>query len=130
MNNIKLVRENLFESDKTNDEQLVIKFQLFEKDNLVSESGFNIEQPDEWFDEKYVTIHDLTTFKEFRRKGFAKRLLEQIFDYVKNTLEINIITLIVYKDNFKAVNLYFDSGFKVFMEYDDSYSLIKNLIKK
>lgn len=103
------------------------KFQLFLDDILIAESGFNIEEPDEWFNEKYVTIYDLKTIEKFQGKGYAKYLLEKIFDYVKNELKINIITLIVYKDNYKASNLYFKTGFEIFMEYDDSYSLIKKL---
>lgn len=104
-------------------------FQLFLVDTLVSESGFNIESSDTWFNEKYVTLHNLKTFNKFKRKGFAKYLLEQIFNYVKNTLNINIITLIVYKNNIKATNLYFNSGFEIYIEYEDiaAYSLIKNL---
>jgi len=54
-------------------------------------------------------------------------LLEHIFNYVKNELKLNIITLIVYKNNIEAVNLYFKSGFRIYIEYEDSYSLIKNL---
>lgn len=46
---------------------------------------------------------------------------------MKNELKLNIITLIVYKNNYKAVNLYFKSGFEIYIEYEDSYSLIKNL---
>ena len=103
------------------------KFKLYLGDNLVTESGFNIEQPDKWLNEKYVTLHDLKTIEKFQRKGFAKKLLNHIFDYVKNELNLNIITLIVYKDNNKAVNLYFKCGFEIFEEYEDSYSLIKKL---
>ena len=69
----------------------------------------------------------LKTFKNFQRKGFAKYLLNQIFNYVKNILKLNIITLIVYKNNFKAINLYFNCGFKIHIDYIDSYSLIKKL---
>jgi ribosomal protein S18 acetylase RimI-like enzyme len=102
------------------------KFQLFLNDILVAVSEFNIKQPDEWFDEKYIILHDLETFEDFRGKGLAKYMLNKIFEYVKN-LGINLIALIVYKDNPKAVKLYFNSGFEIFKEYDDSYSLIKKL---
>lgn len=114
--------EKRFIVDKKN-----YKFELFSNNVLVSETSFTIENADEWFDENYVTIYDLKTYENFRGKGFAKYLLEQIFDYVKNELGFNIITLIVYKDNKKAVNLYFNSGFEINIEYDDSYSLIKKL---
>jgi len=104
-------------------------FKLFLDDVLVSESGFNIEQSDTWFNEKYITLHNLKTYDKFKMKGFAKYLLEQIFNYIKNTLNINIITLIVYKKNIKATNLYFNSGFEIYIEYESiaAYSLIKSL---
>jgi ribosomal protein S18 acetylase RimI-like enzyme len=104
-----------------------MKFKLFLDKTLVAESGFNIEQPDEWFNEKYVTLYNLKTHKKFQNKGYAKYFLEQIFDYVKNKIKLNIITLIVDKDNYKAINLYLKTGFKIFMEYSDSYSLIKKI---
>lgn len=103
------------------------EFHLFYKENFVSKSGFCIEESDKWFNETYVTLHKLETFEKFRGRGFAKSLLKFIYDYVKNILNIDIISLIVYKDNIKAVNLYFDCGFKVFKEYDNSYCLIKKL---
>jgi ribosomal protein S18 acetylase RimI-like enzyme len=103
------------------------KFQLFVGNILVAETGFNIETPDEWFDEKYVTLYDLKTFEKFRGQGFAKYLVEQIFVYVTNELHVTIITLILEKTNVKATNLYFKCGFEIFMEYDTSYCLIKRL---
>ena len=69
----------------------------------------------------------MKTINKYQGKGFAKYLLEKIYKYIKNELKLNIITLIVYKDNIKAVNLYIKYGFDVFMEYDDSYSLIKRM---
>jgi len=103
------------------------KFKLFLDDVLVSESGFNIEQSDKYIKEKYVSLYNIKTHISFKRKGFAKYLLEQIFNYVKNELNINIITLIVYKNNHKAINLYLDCGFEIYEDYSKSYSLIKKL---
>jgi len=103
------------------------KFQVFSGDILTAESDFNIEQPDEWINQKYVSLFNLKTPEIYQHKGFAKYLLDQIFNYVKNELKINIITLIVYKNNNKALNLYLSNGFEIFIEYDDSYSLIKKL---
>ena len=103
------------------------EFRLSVNNVVVSKTGYNIEEPDKWFNEKYVTLYDLKTFEKFKGKGYAKSLLNQIFKYVKNKLNLNIISLIVYKDNEKAMKLYFKMGFEVFMEYDDSYSLIKKL---
>lgn len=120
--------EKEFVIDKNN-----YKFKLFLGDILVVESGYSIEQPDEWFNQTYVTLYDLQTIKKFQRNGFAKYFLEQIFKYVKNELKLNIITLIVYKNNYKAVNLYFKTGFEKYNEYDDMiinnsyFTLIKKL---
>jgi len=94
---------------------------------MVAEAGFVIEDADEWFDQKYLTINGLKTLEEFKMKGFAKYLLGQIFEYAKNTKQINIITLIVYKNNHASLNLYLGAGFETFAEYDDSYSLVKYL---
>ena len=103
------------------------KFKLFLGDILISKSGFNIEPPDKWFNKEYVTLFNIKTVEKFQGKGFAKFLLDKIFNYVKNELNINIITLIVYKNNIKAVNLYLRNGFEIYLEYDESYSLIKRL---
>ena len=119
-----------FVNENVVDKKFVVKnnkFELLIDNILVAEAKFNIETEDEFFNEKYVSIYDLETFEQFRGKGYAKLLLEEIFNYVKNTLKLNIITLIVYKDNYKALNLYFNSGFEIFMEYEDSYSLVKKL---
>jgi len=105
------------------------KFKLFLGNSLVSETGFNIESPDKWFNKKYVTLHDLKTIKKFQGKGYSKHLLRKIFEYVKDKLDINLIALIVDKDNKKALNLYLHNGFEIFKEYDDSFSLIKKLEK-
>ena len=103
------------------------KFQLFLDNILVAESGFRIEQPDEFFNQKYIYLFNLKTSENFRSKGYMKYLLEQIFNYIKNEIKINLITLIVYKVNTPAINLYFNTGFEIYREYHDSYSLIKKL---
>jgi ribosomal protein S18 acetylase RimI-like enzyme len=103
------------------------EFRFFSDGEFVTIAKFNVILPDEWFNEKYVILHDLKTFKKYRKRGFAKSMLNEIFEYVKEKLKINLITLIVYKDNPKAVNLYFGCGFEIFIEYEDSYSLIKKL---
>ena len=102
-------------------------FKLLIDNILVSECGYNIEDADEFFNEKYIIFYNFKTIDQYRGKGYSKVLLNNIFDYVKYNLKLNIITLIVYKNNIKALNLYFSSGFEIFMEYDDSYSLMKKL---
>ena len=122
---------NIFTNENViNDRNIIIeknKIKLFSNDVLVAESGFSISKKDKWFGEKYVIIYNLKTFEQFTGRGHAKYLLEKIFDYVKNELNLKIITLIVDKDNYKASNLYFNVGFEIFIEYDDSYSLVKRI---
>lgn len=129
----KIIRTTITEY-LNNDEQIRLvtddknhKFKLYFDNVLVSESGFSVESPDEWFNQSYLTLFNLKTHKDFQGKGYAKLLLEQIFKYVKDKLNFDIITIIVYKDNHKALNLYFNSGFEIYIEYEDSYSLIKRL---
>jgi ribosomal protein S18 acetylase RimI-like enzyme len=119
-----------FVNENITDKKFIVKnnkFELLIDNILVAETKFNIETEDEFFNEKYLSIYELETFEQYRGKGYAKLLLEGIFNYVKNTLKLNIITLIVDKDNHKAVNLYSNNGFEIFMEYEDSYSLVKKL---
>jgi ribosomal protein S18 acetylase RimI-like enzyme len=119
-----------FVNESVTDKKFIVKnhkFELLIDSILVAESKFNIESEDEFFNEKYLSIYELETFEQFRGKGYARLLLEEIFNYVKNTLKLNTITLIVDKVNHKAVNLYFNTGFEIFMEYEDSYSLVKKL---
>ena len=105
------------------------KFKLYLGNIVVSEANYNIENKDDYFNEKYLTINTVHTIDRFKGKGYAKLLFNEIFDYVKNNLKLNIITLIVYKDNTPAVKLYFKLGFDIFMEYDNSYCLIEYLNK-
>jgi len=43
---------------------------------------------------------------QFQINGYAKILLNKFFCFVKNKLNLNIIVLIVDKNNHKAINLY------------------------
>lgn len=110
------------------------RFQLFSEDVCVAESYCVIAQSDNLFNQKYVGLFRLKTIKESRGKGFMRYLLDQIFNYVKNDLKIDYILLNVYKDNQKALNLYFKNGFEVYKDFDDVeddepyFTLIKKLI--
>ena len=56
------------------------KFYVILDDILLAESGFKIENPDEWFNGKYISIYDLKTIEKYRGKGFAKYLsIQKIF---------------------------------------------------
>lgn len=126
---IKAFKQSINENVE-NEKQFVVEqhtFKLLVNNVLVAQTKYNVEQQDEFFNEKYISVYELETFEYFRGKGYAKDLLNEIFNYVKDSLKLNIITLIVDKDNTNAVNLYFNSGFDIFMEYEDSYSLLKKL---
>lgn len=124
---------NINEEDLNNKEEKKFqvnknKFKLFVNNQLVAETGYNIEEPpDKFFNEKYLTLFNLKTFEQFQNRGYAKYLIQQIFIYTKNNLNLNLISLIVDKNNPKAYNLYINTGFEIFMEYEDSYALIKKL---
>lgn len=125
----------LFEEEQLNKKKFRIdkknyKFQLFLEDILVAESHFSIEQPDDLFNQEYVGLFKLKTNEEFRGKGFMKYLLGQIFDYVKNKLNIDSILLNVYKNNSSALHLYFNSGFEIYKNYNDDDEPYFTLLKK
>lgn len=103
------------------------KFQLFSNNILVAECGFGVEDSDKWFNENYMFIYNLRTIERFRRRGFAKYLLQKIFEYVLSKYKVNIITLIVDKNNYNAIELYNSVGFKLFIEYENSFSLFKKI---
>jgi ribosomal protein S18 acetylase RimI-like enzyme len=106
-------------------------FKLYFKSELVSESKFQINKPDYFFDKKYIGLFRLKTLTKFRNKGFGEILINNIFDYVKNNLKLNHIFLNVYTNNTPALNLYFKTGFSIFGKYDDDdesyYTLVKIL---
>lgn len=108
-------------------------FQLFTNDILVAESYYSTNEPDDLFNQKYVGLFKLKTIEVFQGKGYMKYLLDQIFNYVKNELGISSILLNVYKDNQSALNLYINSGFGVYKDYEQEdeeepyFTLIKKL---
>ena len=120
--------KKIFVIDKKND-----KFQLFLDNLLTAESYFTIIDPDELFDQKYLGLFRLKTEEDFRGKGFMKYLLTLIFNYAKNKLNVNYILLNVYKSNTPAVNLYFNSGFEIYKNFEEDeiekpyFTLIKKL---
>jgi ribosomal protein S18 acetylase RimI-like enzyme len=113
-----------------------IKFEFSDIDNIarllinnqhVSSIGYQIVSSDEWISENYVILFNIKTVDHYQNNGFAKLLLRRTINYIKNVLHIRIITLIVDKDNRKAISLYTGVGFEVYVEYDAEYCLIKKL---
>jgi len=115
-----LLRDNRFIAKKN-------VFEFWVGNDLFFKLKYNIESPNELFNEKYVSIYDLVAFESFGCEGYASKLLDNIFDYVKKNLGINIITLIVYKNNYDAISLYLKKGFILISEFDDNYSMVKFL---
>ena len=132
-----IIKFKLFESDLLIDD-LKFKidnkksiFKLLLNDNLIAKSYFSMENPDNLFNNKYVGIFKLETIKEFRVKGYMNILIDHIFEYVLNNLNINYILLNVYKDNHAALNLYLKKGFEIYKDFNDDeypyFTLIKRL---
>lgn len=140
MNLKELIRKYLIEQ-LNKDKEFVVDttnniFLLFLNKTLVAHSYFSIEDPDELFNQKYVGLFKLITNKDFRGKGYMKYLLNEIFNYIKQNLDIHYILLNVYKSNENALKLYFNNGFEIYKDYDDDdddqeeepyFTLIKKL---
>lgn len=75
-----------------------------------------------------VVIEMLGVKKEFRRKGIARVLLNQAKAYVFQHSLPREIKLIVDTDNLRALNLYFDEGFKV--EFENEHFLFHDTLAK
>lgn len=99
------------------DSDLDIEFHLENiKENcqnfIVEENGVQIGFFILWFMEEYLLINALFIKEEYRRKGYATKIL----DYIKKDLfskqKADEILLHVYKENKKAVSLYIKYGFE------------------
>lgn len=92
------------------------RFKLFVNDELASFCIFSkIESNNRFlkFDEEVVELHEVNTMEQYKRKGYAELLMKKIFDYVKNTMNINYVILRVFGNNKPAIGLYTKLGFEV-----------------
>jgi len=64
--------------------------------------------------------------KKFRGKGIGSVLLDELLNRCKE-INLDTISLSVYKKNIGAINLYKKKGFKVFKENNVSYFMKKNI---
>lgn len=68
-----------------------------------------------------LDIEDVYTFSDYRKKGFAKMLINSVLDYA-NENNINKIFLEVKKTNEKAISLYQGFGFSIISERKKYYA--------
>ena len=71
----------------------------------------------------WILIANLETSKSYRRKGFASRILNELYS---DTPKNKGLYLFVKTNNYKAINLYNKQGFKAIKKYylKDGYYLI------
>ena len=71
----------------------------------------------------WILIANLETSKEYRRKGFASTILNELYS---DTPRNKGLYLFVKTNNYKAINLYNKQGFKAVKKYylKDGYFLI------
>ena len=48
---------------------------------------------------RHLELHEVVTGKIFRERGYAKKLLEYIFDYAKIAMSTNIVTFVKSKEH-------------------------------
>ena len=68
-----------------------------------------------------LDIEDVYTFSDYRKKGFAKMLINSVLDYAKQNNK-NKIFLEVKKTNEKAISLYQGLGFSIISERKKYYA--------
>ena len=72
-------------------------------------------------------LNNLCVPKEYRRKGYAKKLLEKVIEKTKNESKDHII-LVVYRENIGAVDLYQKLGFRDYQSDTKHIIMVKNIV--
>jgi ribosomal protein S18 acetylase RimI-like enzyme len=123
------IKEYLNESIVFNHNENYGKFEIKIDDNIVSETNYSVNKPDEVFNQKYVALYALETNNKYRNMGYMTQLLKNIFTFVKTELGINYILLDVEKDNTPAINLYNSNGFEIYKndKKDKYFTMLKKL---
>ena len=103
------------------------KLELYDNGVPVGETWYNLEPKDNFFGKQYLSIYDLFVNEEYRRKGYATKLLDRVIDIAEN-LRIDTISLIVDKNNKEAVRLYFKHGFEIYQDHKERYCLVFNKV--
>ena len=84
-------------------------FGIFEKDQLITYSGFKVQV--NLYHQRHIYVDDLVTKKEYQFQGYAKEMLNYIYDYAK----VNMCQRVVLSSGFErkdAHHLYEKQGFE------------------
>ncbi len=85
-----------------------------EENKLIAYIGY-------WLDESQIQITTLGVNHDYQNKGYAKRLMNHLFDYAK-AKQVESLSLEVRKSNEKAIGLYEHFKFKKAAIRKDYYS--------
>jgi ribosomal protein S18 acetylase RimI-like enzyme len=95
---------------------------LIERNREVCSLGYEFNPSDKWFDKEYASVHDLWTKPSERNRGLATELMRECIGRFKS-MGMCAVTLIVGRNNWRALELYRKLGFRTFIEYDDELCL-------
>ena len=73
------------------------------------------------FSEKIVTILKFVIAPEFRRRGFGKTILPGVLNFIRQQKNFTAARLHVETENFAAVHLYENCGFKIIERLKNYY---------
>lgn len=95
----------------------------------ISQMTYKVELPDSVYSMPYVSLSKVYTARAYRGLGYMTRLLDYVFGYVKETLGLSTIILVVNRGNTAALALYRKTGFCFLMDHEDTdyYIMIKKL---
>lgn len=99
---------------------------IFLKNNNIHIGNIKLEPID--FKKKTGTLGILIGVRNFWNKGFGTEALNFLINYAFNSLNLERISLGVYKDNISAIKAYEKSGFKLYKENKKGYKM--RILKK
>jgi ribosomal protein S18 acetylase RimI-like enzyme len=95
---------------------------LSERGREVCFLGYELNPPDEWFGGDYASVHDLCTRPSERGRGLATELMSRCAERFRS-IGMVAVTLIVERDNARAVGLYRRLGFRTLRGYEKELCL-------
>ena len=95
---------------------------LLDGNREVCSLGYELNPPDEWFDEPYASVHDLWTSPSERGRGLATELMRACMGRFRS-MGACAVTLIVGRENAPALGLYRKLGFRTFRGYEQELCL-------
>jgi hypothetical protein len=87
-----------------------MQIQLFKNDGMVAEASMTMEGPNEWLNQEYALLSNVSTIEALRGQGF----ITEIIDAYPMPIVLYVTT-----DN-KALGLYRKFGFKCATSFDVS----------